>query len=241
MWAGARYQQDIPDPTWIAKTAYKRTHNMLGAKKGPTKKSVMIIDPSAAGQIVYRLLGTANGASLSQGRSFWKNHLGKKAVTEKLTIIDNPLIPKGFSSHHYDGEGISTKKMKIIEHGVLQNVYMDTYYGSKLGMKTTTGGMSNVVVSPGKRNIEEIIADCPDGIYVTNWLGGNSDGATGDYSFGVRGNIIRDGKLEDPVSEMNVTGNLIDLFSKLIEVGNDPWKFSSILAPTLVFDGVDFS
>ena len=241
MWAGARYQQDLPDPTWVSQMAYERTHNMLGAQKGPTQKAIMIIDPSAAAQIVYRLLGVANGSSLSQGRSFWKNQLGKKAVTEKLTITDNPLIPKGFSSKHYDAEGISTRKINIIEHGVLRNLYMDTYYGSKLGMKATTGSMSNVVVATGKRHLKEIIADCPDGIYVTNWLGGNSDGATGDYSFGVRGNMVRNGELAEPVSEMNVTGNLLDLFSKLIELGNDPWQFSSILAPTLVFDGVDFS
>ena len=167
--------------------------------------------------------------------------MGTLAVTDKLTILDNPLMPKGFGSKHYDAEGISARTIPIIEHGVLRNVYMDTYYGSKLGMETTTGSMSNLIVSTGTRNVAEIIADCPDGIYVTNWLGGNSDSATGDYSFGVRGNIIRDGKLGPSVSEMNVTGNLLALFAQLIELGNDPWKYSAILAPTLVFDGVDFS
>ena len=241
MWAGARHRENTPDPLWVAELAYERTKNMLGAIKGPTQKSMMIIDPSAASSLIWRLLSSANGRSISQGRSFWQKHLGKKAVSDKLTIVDNPLLQRGFSSQHYDGEGISTKQMNIIEQGVLNNLYIDTYYGSKLSMKPTTANMSNLIVTPGNRDLQGIIADCPNGIYVTNWLGGNSDGTTGDYSFGVRGNIIKDGKLGAPVSEMNVTGNFLDLFSNLIEVGNDPWQYSSILAPTLVFDGVDFS
>jgi PmbA protein len=40
---------------------------------------------------------------------------------------------------------------------------------------------------------------------------------------------------------MNVTGNIVELFSRLAEVGDDPWRYSSTPAPTLVFEGVQFS
>ena len=40
---------------------------------------------------------------------------------------------------------------------------------------------------------------------------------------------------------MNITGNLVTLFAELAEVGNDPWLYSSTRAPTLVFEGVQFS
>lgn len=36
-------------------------------------------------------------------------------------------------------------------------------------------------------------------------------------------------------------GNLIELFTHLSEVGNDPWLYSSRRVPTLVFDDVQFS
>ncbi len=78
-------------------------------------------------------------------------------------------------------------------------------------------------------------------IYVTSWLGGNADPTTGDFSFGLRGNLVEGGKIGAPVGEVNITGNLAGLFAKLSGVGNDPWKYGSIAAPTLVFDGVSFS
>ena len=59
--------------------------------------------------------------------------------------------------------------------------------------------------------------------------------------FGGALSTLTAGQLGATVSEMNITGNLLELFSRLIEVGNDPWPFSSTLCPTLVFDGVQFS
>jgi len=42
---------------------------------------------------------------------------------------------------------------------------------------------------------------------VTSFLGGNSNGTTGDFSLGVQGFRIRGGKLAEPVGEMNIAGN----------------------------------
>ncbi len=80
-----------------------------------------------------------------------------------------------------------------------------------------------------------------DGILVTGFLGGNSNGTTGDFSFGVQGFRIRDGQLAEPVAEMNISGNLVDLMQRLVAVGNDPYPYSTVRAPLLVFDGVQFA
>jgi len=80
-----------------------------------------------------------------------------------------------------------------------------------------------------------------NGVYVTSWLGGNADSTTGDFSLGLRGHMVENGQIGRPVGEMNVTGNLKDLFGKLEMVGNDPYPYSSTLAPSLVFVDVDFS
>jgi PmbA protein len=53
--------------------------------------------------------------------------------------------------------------------------------------------------------------------------------------------MIENGDVGRPVGEMNVTGNLRDLFTRLELVGNDPYPYSSTLAPSLVFADVDFS
>ncbi len=135
----------------------------------------------------------------------------------------------------------AARELAIVENGVVQNVFVDTYYGRKAGMAPTTGGRTNLRWAPGSRGLAEIIADAPEAIYLTSWLGGNADPTTGDFSFGLRGHAVTDGKLGGPIGEMNVTGNLAALFGRLVEVGNDPWAYAASSTPTLVFEGVQFS
>lgn len=238
---GGHHRSELPDPTVTADMALELARNRLGSTKGPTKKTTMIVHPRAAGSIVGRLLGSLTGGSLQQRRSYWADLINKESVSSKLSIIDDPLIVRGLGSRPFDGEGISSKQLPIIEKGVLKNYYIDTYYGKKLGMAPTTGSPSNRIMELGAKDLTGLISDLSEGILITSWLGGNSDGATGDFSLGVRGHLIEDGQIGAPVSEMNVTGNLLTLFQSLVEVGNDPWRFSPLKAPTLVFEDVNFS
>ena len=76
---------------------------------------------------------------------------------------------------------------------------------------------------------------------MSGFLGGNSNGTTGDFSLGVRGFRIRGGQLAEPVAEMNVSGNHRELWNRLVAVGDDPYPYSPLRTPTLVFEGVQFS
>ena len=158
-----------------------------------------------------------------------------------MTIIDDPLIKRGLSSRHYDREGISARALPIVENGVIKNLYVDTYYGRKGEMTPTTGTPSNRRIELGDQSLEQLVADVGTGVYVTSWLGGNADATTGDFSLGLRGHMIDNGQIGRPVGEMNVTGNLRDLFGRLELVGNDPYPYSPTLSPSLVFSDVDFS
>jgi PmbA protein len=239
--AGSSHVGDVPDAGEVATTALHRALVRLDSEKGPTVKSTMVVDSRAAASLIGRLLGPANARSVQQGRSFWTSLVGEEAFSSKLTVVDDPLIIRGLGSRHYDSEGISSKVLPIIEAGVVKNIYVDTYYGRKAGMTPTTGSASNRRVQPGEQSLEELLRDANEGVYVTSWLGGNADGTTGDFSLGLRGHMIENGEIGRPVGEMNVTGNLKDLFARLEAVGNDPYPYSTTLAPSLVFTGVDFS
>jgi len=238
---GARHRGDVPDATWVGKEALAQATARLGTSKGPTTKTTMIVHPRVAGRLVTSLLQPATGPSVQQGRSFWIGRLEQPAVSQSLTITDEPLRARGLGSRTYDGEGIAAKPLPLVEKGALMNYYLDTTYARKLGMAPTTGGPSNRTVAPGTRNLDAMIGASKNAILVTSWLGGNMDGTTGDFSYGLRGHLVENGKVGAPVGEMNVTGNLVELFSRLVEVGNDPWPYSSLLTPTLVFEGVQFS
>lgn len=241
MWGGGVHRSQAPTPQAIAAEVLHRARTRLGAVKGPSRRGMMIVDPYQASRLLSRLLQPATGSAVQQGRSFWAGKEGQPLISEKLVVTDEPLLPREEGSRLFDGEGIAAKPMPILANGALQNLYIDTYYGRKLGRTPTTTFPSNRVIQPGQRNLMEIISDMDEAIYVTSWLGGNSDSTTGDFSLGMRGHLIINGEIGPSVSEMNVTGNLLELFANLVEVGNDPWPYGRMKTPTLVFDGVDFS
>jgi PmbA protein len=240
-YAGGAHVEDLPDPEDVGRKALDRTVSRLGSDKGPTVKTSMVVDSRAAASLIGRLLGPANARSVQQERSFWAPLVGEQAFSDKLTIVDDPLIARGLASRRYDDEGISARPLPLVEAGVIRNIYVDTYYGRKGDMEPTTGSPSNRVVSLGSQNLAQLLSEVGEGIYVTSWLGGNADGTTGDFSLGLRGHVIENGEIGRPVGEMNVTGNLRELFSRLELVGNDPYPYSTTLAPSLVFSDVDFS
>lgn len=109
------------------------------------------------------------------------------------------------------------------------------------GVSPTISGPSRLVLTPGDKDLNGLIADVANGILVTGLNGGNSNSNTGDFSYGIEGFLIENGKLTQPVNEMNVTGNFLTLWNSLAAIGNDARTDRSWLVPSLVFEGVDFS
>ncbi|MEL7186851.1 MAG: TldD/PmbA family protein [Pseudomonadota bacterium] len=239
--AGGMHVESLPPAAEVADIGLQRALARLDSEKGPTLKTTMVVDSRAAASLIGRLLGPANARRVQQGQSYWADLVGEQAFSDKLTIVDNPLIKRGLNSRHFDNEGISAKVLPIVENGIVRNLYVDTYYGRKAGLAPTTGSSSNRVVGTGDQDLGELLQSVGEGVYVTSWLGGNADNTTGDFSLGLRGHMIENGEIGRPVGEMNVTGNLRDLFSRLDATGNDVYPYSSTLSPSLVFSDVDFS
>lgn len=240
-YAGSRMFGELPVAATIGRDAASRAISRLGSKKGESAEMPMVIDNRASGRMVGFFGQALSGAALQQKRSFLEGKLGQKIASDLVTVVDDPLIPKGFGSRLYDSEGIAAKRLAIIEAGVLKNYYVDTYYGRKLKMAPTTGGTSNHAWVLGDKTQTQLLAAIKDGIFVTSFLGGNSNSLTGDFSLGVQGFRIRDGKLAEPIGEMNISGNHLEFWKKVVAVGNDPYPYSSLRTPTLVFDGVSFA
>jgi PmbA protein len=179
--------------------------------------------------------------ALQQKRSFLEGKQGQAIGSPLFDVTDDPHIPKAFGSRLYDNEGMAARRLPVFEKGVLRNYFVDTYYAKKLKMAPTTGGRSNLVFTLGPKSQSEILKDVGEAVLVTGFLGGNSNPTTGDYSYGIKGFRIRAGQRAEPLSEMNIAGNLGDLLKKLAAVGNDPWPYSSLRTPTLVFEGVQFA
>lgn len=239
--AGARHRDDLRAPEWVGAEALRRALERRGARKAKSRRATLVVEPSAGGNLVGRLLGALSAGAVQQGRSFLAGRLGETVASAVLDLVDDPLVPRGMASRRYDGEGITARRLPLFEQGRLANLYVDTYYGSKLDLPPTTGSASNVCFRGGEGDLASLLASVDDGFLVRGWLGGNADPTSGEFSLGFYGHRIAAGALAEPVAEMNVSGNLLDLVSRLVAAGADPEPWSSLRTPTLVFDDVQFS
>ena len=220
-WYGSSLFYDALPKTGIGAKALERVLRKLGQKKVQSGKYTMVVDPMNSGRMLSPVLSALYGSALQQKNSFLIDKLEQKVVS--------------------DGEGVATKRCPIFENGVLKTYFFDTYNAKKMGVAPTISGPSRLVLTPGDKDLDGLIADVSKGILVTGLNGGNSNSNTGDFSYGIEGFLIENGKLTQPINEMNVTGNFLTLWSSLVAIGNDARKDRSWLIPSLVFEGVDFS
>lgn len=225
----------------IGTIALDRTLQKLGQRKVASGTYPMLVDNLNAGRLLSPILSALNGNALQQKNSFLMDKLGEQVLSEKVTIWDNPHDPHSFGARYFDNEGVATQKRAIFQKGVLKTFFIDTYNALKMKVEPTVSSISQLVLEKGERSLEEMVSSMQRGILVTGFNGGNSNSTSGDFSFGIEGFLIENGKRVQPISEMNVTGNMLNLWKKLEEIGNDPRTNNAYQIPSLLFNEVDFS
>lgn len=238
-WEGYRRAAELDAPgrlPAIAAEAARRAAEQIGARPGPSGRWRVLVENAAAGRLLGRLLPALEGRTLHQRRSFLLGRLERPVASPLLTLRDEPLLPAGFASRWFDGEGVAAAPLAIIERGVLRRYYLDTYHARALELPPSAGSPSNLVLEPSNGlDAAGLAAKMDEGLYVTGFLGGNFNTTTGDFSLGVQGHWLRGGKRAHPVEGMNLSGNMLEFLGGLLAVGDDPYPFSAIRSPSLLF------
>ena len=204
----------------------------------------MVVESCAASKMVSPILDALSGFSLQQHNSFLEGSLDRKVFPEGMTLMDLPHVKGDCCSKLFDTEGVATKEGPIIENGVVKEYFLSTYIAAKMGLKPTVADFTRPKLLPWPKagtGLEDMMKLCGKGILVSEFNGGNSNAATGDFSYGIEGFWFEDGKIVKPVSEMLITGNFLKLWEGFLASADDARKCMSKLIPTLAFSNVDFS
>jgi PmbA protein len=240
-WQGGSHRDFVADPVEIGRKAAQRALNRVGSDKIPTETMPIIVENRATGRLLGWLGAGLDGRNLQQKSSFFEGKLGEQVASPVLTVADDPFVKRGQNSRLFDGEGIAARPLPVIEKGVLRTFFIDTYYGRKLGMAPTTGSPSNSVFELGDKGPDDWMKELGRGVLVTGFIGGNSNSSTGDFSAGIQGFYFENGSIVKPVAELNIAGNNLEFWKQLVGLGNDPYEYSSLRSPCLVFEGVSVS
>jgi len=240
-YASSRFKSKLPPAQLIGQKAAQGALSKIGQTKIQSGTYSTIVENRAAVRLISMLLSPMSAAAIQQKSSYMDGMIDQSIASEKLNIYDNPFIAQGLASRLFDGEGIAAKERIIIEKGILKQFFIDNYYGRKLGMEPNGGSGSNLIFDIGEHSQDELINQIGKGILITGFNGGNSNSTTGDFSFGISGFLFEDGQISKPINEMNISGNAKTFWKQLIELGNDPYIYSAVQVPALVFEGISFS
>jgi len=239
-----RYRDRLESPEDIGRRAAQRALRRLAARKVKTCQVPVVFDPLAARTLVKHVFDAVSGDAIYRKRSFLDGQIGKQVASKSLTIVDDARLIGGLGSSPFDDEGVATHLTPVVENGVLRSYLQSAYTGRKLGSRPTGNGTrtgaGNISVGPtnfylktGEESPDEIIASVKSGLYVVELIGFGVNTVNGDYSRGVTGLWIEDGKLAYPVQEVTIAGNLREMLRDIEMIGNDIAFMGSLAAPTL--------
>lgn len=243
------------DPEAAAADAAHRATRLLGARKAPSGRLTVVLDPFVTAQLLGIIGSTLSGEAVLKGRSLFADRVGEEVAPPWVRLVDDPTDARAFTAGAIDAEGLASRPVPLLADGVLRGFLHNTYTARRAGTSSTASavrgyssppgvGARALRLEPGDRSPEELIADIDDGFLVQHVAGLHSgvNPVSGDFSTGAEGLRIRRGETAEPVREVTIASTLQRLLLDIRAVGSD-LEFLPLSAAgvSLVIDDVTLS
>ena len=216
----------------LAKEVGEATVSQLGGEPCASSTYKAVLSPDVVRAFLSAYIGFADAEEVQKKSSLFIDKLNTKIASSKLTIEDRPLQRNVFA-RWFDDEGVATYNKAIIKNGVLQTYLYNLTTAAKDGVETTGNGYraggkmgtapAFLYMKPGKKSQEELFKDLGDGVYITDVSGLHAglNPQSGNFSLQSTGFLVKNGKKDRALDIITVSGNLMDVFKDIIEVGSD--------------------
>ncbi|MEO7563825.1 MAG: metallopeptidase TldD-related protein [Sphingomicrobium sp.] len=243
-WHGTHFLADLDQPETIGRLAGERTIARLGSSRAKPGRYPILFDPRVSATLLGHFAEAISGSSVARGTSLLKDRLGEQVFGQGVTIIDDPLHPRGLRSHPFDGEGVRVGRRELVSGGRPTQWIAESASARQLDIAPTGHAVravsgapgaapSNMWMEPGTRSRSELLAAFPEAVLVIELIGSGVNSVTGDYSRGAVGFMVRGGEIAEPLSEITIASNLIEMFASL-EPASDLEYRHGIDAPTIL-------
>lgn len=243
-WHSARHLADLENASDIGRRAGERAVSRLSPARPKAGRIPVIFDPRVSFTLLGHFAGAISGSSIARKTSFLRDRLGSPIFGAGVTIVDDPLRKRGLRSRPFDAEGVRVARRELVASGVLTGWIAESASARQLGIAPTghaargVGGApgaspSNLYMEPGTLSRAELLASVPEAVLVIELIGQGVNGVTGDYSRGAAGFMVRGGEIAEPVAEITIAGNLVDMFGAL-EPASDLEFRRGVDAPTIL-------
>lgn len=239
----------------VGSAAARMATDMLFARKIETMKIPVVFDNSTTAELLEFISDAFLGENVAKGKSYLQDRLEKTCFSTNITLSDNALDVRCADARGFDGEGVPSQETILVKNGTVLSFVYDSYWGRVAGKPSTANsvrgsyrsvpslGVRHLYLVPDGEDLERKIKGLKQVLKVTDIMGMHTaNPITGEFSVGVNG-LMLDGSSSVlyPVREAALSGNIYEMFSRVVAVGNDVREFGTVLCPSILIDSMDIS
>ncbi|MDR1096988.1 MAG: TldD/PmbA family protein [Tannerella sp.] len=205
----------------VVKESVESTSILFSAVKPKAGEMPVVMGAGGSGILLHEAIGHAFEADFNRkNTSIFSDKLNRKVCDPHINIVDDGTIRFNRGAVNIDDEGVEGQKTYIVREGMLTSYLHDRISAKFYGVAPTGNGrresfraipiprMRATYMEAGNYSEEEIIASVKRGVYVSKFTNGQVQIGAGDFTFFVKnGYLIEDGKLTQPVKDINIIGN----------------------------------
>lgn len=206
------------------------------AKKLRGGKYKVILSPKLTGLLAHESFGHGMEAdTIMRERALASSWIGKKIGSDNINIVDFGNIEGKHGQIFFDSDGNLASKTYLVKEGIINEPIADVYSKTRLGYAKSCNSrfesfdhkhytrMTNTYFEAGKDELNDMIKDVEDGIFVMDSAGGMEDPK--GWGVQIQGNFgqkIKNGKLvEEFYDGFALTGFLPDIISNISAVSKE--------------------
>lgn len=255
-----RDKKFIPAPDEKLNDLIEIYQQALNEKRIESGKMKVLFLPTTLYALLWRLESGTAGNNIYYKKSPLINRIGEKILSEKLTIYEDPQNDEYPFARTFDDEGTPTRRLMLVENGVLKHFYYDLFYGEKMNVGSTGNGykgsmwggeiiafkptpsLEHLIIKPGQKSLKELISLMDKGIIVAGVLGAHSGNIpNGDFSIGIDPCIyVEKGEIVGRVKNTMIAGNIYNVMKNVIELENELHSvyIGGKALPAILFDDI---
>ena len=232
---------EIKDRGYVNQLMHQSDQQLYSKKLQNKFVGQVIVTPHCLSDFLSFIESSISDGALISGTSIYKDKIGKKIANSNFTLSSLPVGNDVSCGYFLTSDGYKARNINIIENGIL-NTHLLSLYGSKKtgGKRVSNDGGAHQIKS-STNNLKNMIKDIDRGIILCRFSGG-SPSDNGDFS-GVAKNsfYIENGKIQFPITETMISGNIAQMFMNIIDISSDNIDFGYNILPWISFDGITIS
>lgn len=219
---------------------------LLGAPLPVSGPLRTMLPPRVFCRIFERLGPLFTEASLAAGATFLsKGDPERPLFSPMVHLLDDGTVPGSLRTTAFDDRGVPPVPLTLLREGRVDARLLDPATARRLDTRPTGhwhgDGLrpNNLVLRAGTRSQNAILTEIHEPVLLVDDVAAweRFDLGTGDVRLRVHGHLSRRTKVEGPVRDVVIEGNLVEVFNRIVEVASDTDRAGHVDGPAVLLDG----